>query len=183
MSIELVSIAVGALGSIVSVVTFYITKKAFASNENSEKTYLVKSKNGESREVTLSKSTSQSDISKIIAENIEYERLVEKYLNRVDSAEVIRNSKHELGYDFYLKTLSDNYFVEAKANSKPLSRHAIEKLIKHARQNESKAIVISKSGYDKSVNRWLKENNNSSQVKLFTAKNATEIRKALHKLS
>ncbi|HCH2593677.1 TPA: restriction endonuclease [Vibrio parahaemolyticus] len=178
-AIELVSVAVGAVGSIISAVTFYAAKKAAKSTETDEKTYVVKNKQGESREVVLNRQSTNTDISKLISENIEYERLVGKYLSQLKSVEVIRNSKHDLGYDFCLNTLSDKYFLEVKANRKPIKHHAIEKLLKHSVRHGSKAVFISKSGYDKSVFQWLKNRNATEQVKLYTAKNASEVRKVL----
>lgn len=183
MSVELVSVAVGALGSVVSLVTFVVAKQAATSTEKKEKTYVIKNKNGESREVTLKRGSTHQDISKLVSQNIEYEKLVERYLKKLGSSHVTRNSKHELGYDFYFKSSSGNYYIEAKANSKPLNRSAIEKIIKVAREHGSQAVVISKSGFDKSVKHWLRETNSTDKVKLYTAKNATEVRKALNNIS
>jgi hypothetical protein len=176
MSIELMSVAIGALGSIVSVITFVATKKAakFSSKEN---TFVIKNNKGESREITIGNNQSTKDISKVVSENIKYEKLIEAALrkNKAEGNILSLNNKHELGYDFLLTTKNTKYIIEAKANKKAVNKQILQRILKAANQQGAEAVVLSKSGFDKSAIKWLKQHKDEAKVKLFKAKNKNEI--------
>ncbi|MGI2869072.1 restriction endonuclease [Vibrio alginolyticus] len=177
MNLELMSVLVGALSSIVSAITFYVAKKA-AKSTTSENTFLVKNSDGETREVTIGNKQTHRDISKAITANIEYEKLIELTLRnvRASGVKVSKNSKHDLGYDFLLTTPNAKYLIEAKANKKPVDRRVIQRILKAANQQNSTAVILSKSGFDKSAIEWLSQQKDSTKVKLHTAKSAVDVK-------
>jgi hypothetical protein len=176
MSIELMSVVIGALGSVASVITFIATKRAAKSN-STENTFVIKNNKGESREITIGNNQSSKDISKVVSENIKYEKLIETALrkNKAEGNKLSLNNKHELGYDFLLTTKNAKYIIEAKANKKAVNKQALQRILKVAIQQGAEAVVLSKSGFDKSAVEWLKQQKGEAKVKLFKAKNRIEI--------
>ncbi len=176
MSIELMPVLIGALGSVASVITFVVTKNAakFSSKEN---TFVIKNDKGESREITIGSNQTTKDISRVVSENIKYEKLIETALrkNKVEGNKLSLNNKHELGYDFLLTTKNAKYIIEAKANKKAVNKQVLQRILKAAVQQGANAVVLSKSGFDKSAVEWLKQQKGEEKVKLFKAKNKIEI--------
>ncbi|HFQ5177525.1 TPA: restriction endonuclease [Vibrio vulnificus] len=183
MSIEFTTVAIGALSSVVSVVSFFLTKYA-AKGVEGKKTFVIKNSEGETREITITSGQKSDEVVKLLNDNLAYEKLIESTLRKLGTSDVKveKNNKHDLGYDFILTILENKYLVEAKANKKPVNKRVLEKLLKAASQQNSKAVVFSKSGFEKAALKWLEAQPDASNLTLKTAKNKDQIKKAMREL-
>lgn len=183
MSIEFTTVAIGALSSVVSIASFFLTKYA-AKGAKGKKTFVIKNSEGETREITVSSGQKSEEVVKQLNDNIAYEKLIESSLKKFSTtgSKVEKNSKHDLGYDFVLTLLGNKYLVEAKANKKPVNKRVLEKLLKAASQQNSKAVVFSKSGFEKAALKWLETQPNASNLMLKTAKNKEQVKKAMREI-
>lgn len=184
MTIEVTTFVIGALSSVISLLSFLLAKRA-AKKTGGQKIFVIKNSKGETREVTVTPGQKTAEVIKSLNDNLAYEKLVETSLRKfsADNATLVKIKNHDLGYDFTLNFLGKKYLIEAKANKRPVNKYALEKLLKAASKRDSKAVLFSKSGFEKAALKWLETQPGAAKLTLKTAKNKDEIKKAMREFA
>lgn len=165
MDIELISIAISVIASVVAFISVRSIKRL---NSKLEKTIYLKNSSGETMEITVDGDDTNKDIQESLNSALVYEKEIGEILKKYRS-QLIHNytaefDKHKYHIDYFLKDFEKEYFIEVKSHKKPLTAGLVSKIIDRLPYKSDGNVIVSKSGFTESALEEIKRANKNIMI-------------------
>ena len=165
MDIELVSIIISAIASVVAFISVSSIKSL---NSKLEKTIYLKNSSGETMEITVDGDDTNEDIQESLNSALVYEKdigeILKKYRSQLIHNYTAEFDKHKYHIDYLLKDFEKEYFIEVKSNKKPLTAGLVSKIIDRLPYKSDGNVIVSKSGFTESALEEIKRANKNIMI-------------------
>ncbi|UTV28957.1 restriction endonuclease [Photobacterium atrarenae] len=149
MNIDLMSVLIGILSSIVTAIAVFFTKRLAKKNLN-QKVVTLKNSHGGTIEIVTG-NDGEKNIRSHFRDAIEYERTVADILRNLNfEVEEASLKSPDKGYDLLAKLGERLIAVEVKSHSRPLSASVIKDTLNKFPTDIDDALFISKNGFSSS---------------------------------